>query len=68
MSQEKKPFVPFSLNFGNEDRMKTITLPEEDAIYRLADVLVQILNDNNIKNEVTEVFKINPIQDANEIN
>jgi hypothetical protein len=48
---EKKPFA---LNFNNDKKIVSVTLPQEDAVFQLAEAFSKWLTENNIENEVTE--------------
>ncbi len=51
MSQEYKPFA---LNFNNDKKVVSVTLPQQEAIFQLAEAFSKWLTENGIENVVTE--------------
>lgn len=49
-----KKQLPFALNFNNEKKIVSVTLPQEEAVFQLAEAFSKWLTENNIENVVTE--------------
>jgi hypothetical protein len=49
-----KKNLPFALNFNNDKKIVSVTLPQEEAVFQLAEAFSKWLTENNIENEVTE--------------
>jgi len=45
---------PFALNFNNDKKIVSVTLPQEEAVFQLAEAFSKWLTENNIENVVTE--------------
>jgi len=49
-----KKNLPFALNFNNHKKIVSVTLPQEEAVFQLAEAFSKWLTENNIENVVTE--------------
>ena len=49
-----KKQLPFALNFNNDKKIVSVTLPQEEAVFQLAEAFSKWLTENNIENVVTE--------------
>jgi len=51
MSQEYKPFA---LNFNDDKKVVSVTLPQKESIFQLAEAFSKWLTENGIENVLTE--------------
>ena len=49
-----KKQLPFALNFNNDKKIVSVTLPQEEAVFQLAEAFSKWLTENNIENVVTD--------------
>jgi hypothetical protein len=49
-----KNYQPFALNFNNDKKIVSVTLPQEEAVFQLAAAFSKWLTENDIENVVTE--------------
>jgi len=49
-----KKQLPFALNFNNDKKIVSVTLPQEEAVFQLAEAFSKWLTEHNIENVVTE--------------
>lgn len=53
-------YKPFALNFNDDKKIVSVTLPEKESIFQLAHAFSKWLTENGIKNEITEQPIIQP--------